>query len=73
MKRAEVINKALLVKLAWRVLTQGNTTCVKVVQMKYGLNREGPVIIKQKQRSSLIWKGFCGFGVIVQCIKMESC
>lgn len=51
------MNKAMLAKMALRVITEEEAIWVKVIQAKYGLEREDPVVFKGKDMSSLIWKG----------------
>lgn len=57
LKRTAEMNKALLAKLAWRVVSQGDASWAKVIRYKYGLEEDGPLQFKLKQRSLLIWKG----------------
>lgn len=53
--KAKVMNKALLSKLAWRMLTQENDIWCKVIRMKYRIKQKGDVIFKQRQKASVIW------------------
>lgn len=55
--RAKALNKSLLIKLAWRLITQGDATWATVVHLKYRLEEDGSVIFKHKQRSTCNWKG----------------
>lgn len=51
------MNKALLIKLAWRVITRGEELWCQVLRVKYGLLEDGPLNFKSRQRSLNIWKG----------------
>lgn len=55
LKRAELMNKALLAKFAWRMITQGDEAWCKIICSKYGVNDDGLAVFKSKQSSSLIW------------------
>lgn len=57
LKRAEGMNKALLAKLGWRLLTQGEDLWAKMIRKKYGVSLDGPVTFKSRQRASLTWRG----------------
>lgn len=57
LKRAEGMNKSLLAKLGWRLLTQGDTMWARILRAKYGVDEAGPVVFNHKQRASSIWRG----------------
>lgn len=44
LKKAAVMNKAHLAKLAWRLITQSEATWAKIVRLKYGLEDGGSVV-----------------------------
>lgn len=50
-------NKALLAKLRWRLVTQGDDLWAKMLRQKYGLSDVGQVVFKNKQRVSPTWRG----------------
>lgn len=57
LKGAEGMNKAMLAKLRWRLLMQGDDLWAKIIRQKYGVSIDGPVTFKSKQRASLTWRG----------------
>lgn len=57
LRKAESMNKAMMAKLCWRLLTQGEDMWAMIVRRKYGLNDTGPLVFKHKQRASLTWRG----------------
>lgn len=60
LKRAELMNKAMLVKLGWKLVTQDEDVWYKVIRKKYGLSCEGVMDFKPKNRASPIWQGITG-------------
>lgn len=56
LKKSEVMNKALLTKLCWRVVTRSEEVWCQVLQAKYDIEKEGAVTFKAKHRASSIWK-----------------
>lgn len=50
------MNKALLAKLSWCLLICGEETPCKVVRDKYMVSDDKPLLFKNKQRESNIWK-----------------
>lgn len=56
-KKAIGMNKALLAKLGWHLLTQGESLWAKTLKSKYGMKEIGPVFFNHKQRASLTWRG----------------
>lgn len=56
LKAARLMNWALMVKLAWRMLTCGELWC-DVLRSKYGLDAETRPHFNDKSRSSQVWKG----------------
>lgn len=57
LKTAGMMNKALLAKLGWRVISEGGGEWCMVLRSTYGISEEGTVELKPKQRVSSIWKG----------------
>lgn len=57
LRKAEGMNQALLAKLGWRMMTQGEELWSKIIRQKYGFNDDGPVTFKHKQRASPTWRG----------------
>lgn len=56
--KVELMNKALLAKQGWRVITRGEEPWCKVLHArKYGVNEEGPLVFKAKKRSNLLQAG----------------
>lgn len=60
------MNKALLAKMAWRVIIEEDAIWAKVIRSKYGLESDGLVVFKEKQRSLLIWKGLVWCAELLQ-------
>lgn len=60
LKCAATMNKALLIKLAWRLLNEEEPTWSKVVRSKYGMSLDEPPIFRPKARASVIWRGLNG-------------
>lgn len=56
-RRAANMNKSLLAKLGWPLLTCGEDTWCQVMREKYGLRQGMPLSFKHKQHESQIWKG----------------
>lgn len=52
LKRAEAMNKSLIVKLAWRLLNHEDERWAQIIRLKYGITDDGPIMFKPKQRSS---------------------
>lgn len=57
LKQAEVMNKALLVKLAWRLVQEPNSLWSSLLQAKYGGGRHSLDIFEHKAGASHIWRG----------------
>lgn len=57
LKRAEAMNKALVAKLAWRLLTEEEALWSRLVRSKYGLSLAGLAYFKHKTRASIVWRG----------------
>lgn len=57
LRKSEDMNKSLLAKVGWRLLSYGEETMCRVLRNKYGISDDRPVLFKQKQRESNIWKG----------------
>lgn len=57
MKSVEAVNKALMTKLNWRMLTEGDETWIKIMRSKYGLSLDRPLNFKHKNRALVILKG----------------
>lgn len=55
LRRYEEMNKAMLVKLAWRLITEEVAAWCKLLRSKYGLDSSGPIDFKKKKHSSFIW------------------
>ncbi|XP_026384372.1 uncharacterized protein LOC113279955 [Papaver somniferum] len=53
----EKLNHALLTKMAWRICTQSDLLCVKVLKEKYFKDEDFLHIQKDKSNSSYIWRG----------------
>lgn len=51
------MNKALLAKLAWRVLTNSAEIWSKMLAKKYGVGDTGAVGFSKKWRASAVWRG----------------
>lgn len=56
-RRSEDMDKSLLAKLGWRLLTCGEETWCQVMREKYGLREGMPLHFKQKHHESHIWRG----------------
>lgn len=54
---ADVMNKAMLAQLGWKLATQAVDAWCKVLSSKYGLSGEGVADFKLMQRSSNTWRG----------------
>lgn len=50
-----MMNKALLAKLGWRVITGGKDEWCNILRNKYGMKEEGMVEFAPKHRASLVW------------------
>lgn len=57
LKCAAVMNKSLLIKLAWRLLNEKMQFGGKIVRSKYGLSFDDLPIIKHKTLASVILRG----------------
>lgn len=57
MRKAEGMNKALLAKLGWRLLTQGEEMWAKILRVKYGIGDSGPPVFRREERASPTWRG----------------
>lgn len=57
LRKASTMNKSLLAKLAWRVVTEDDAIWCNVLREKYGLSRGDGFEFTEKQRDSRIWKG----------------
>lgn len=66
------MNKALMAKLAWRVLTQKEETWCEVFRSKYGIVSDGMMEFKCRQRASSIWKGLMwGYELLHKGLRWE--
>lgn len=73
--KAEDMNKALLIKLGWRLLTGGDETWARMLREKYIMGKDGPVSFKKKRRSSKTWQGIIWGSELLQtrlCRKVNS-
>ncbi|XP_026380111.1 uncharacterized protein LOC113274904 [Papaver somniferum] len=57
-RRTNILNLALLTKLAWRMLTQQDEMCVQILSCKYFKNTN-PLNGVVSSQGSWIWKGIC--------------
>lgn len=60
LRRAEDMNRCLLAKLGWRILTCERETWCKVMRSKYNVQEESSLLFRNKQRQSNIWRGLFG-------------
>lgn len=56
LKWAADMNKALLTKLAWRLLHDQDAVWSKMVHAKYEISLDAPLDLSYKARTSIIWK-----------------
>lgn len=56
-RRSDDINKCLLAKVGWRILSCGEETRCKIMRAKYGIAEDTLPTFKHKQRETQIWKG----------------
>lgn len=59
MKHMKTMNDALLMKLAWGLITDSDALWVQVLKRKYGAGVELMLDIKLGSRPSPIWRGIC--------------
>lgn len=52
LRKSEDMNKSLLAKLGWRILTCGEKTWCRVIRDKYGIFDDRPLTLKHKLRES---------------------
>lgn len=57
--RAKDVNKTLLAKLLWRVLTKYSHTWVKLIKSKYSMRTLDDLILKPDSHASSIWRSLC--------------
>lgn len=57
LRRSKDMNKAMLTKLAWRLLHEEDTTWSRLLRSKYAVSIDGPIEFRNRQRSSLVWQG----------------
>lgn len=57
LRRSEVMNKALLTKLAWHLLHVEDAIWSRLVRSKYGLSLIEPPIFRHKSSASVVWRG----------------
>lgn len=57
LRRSEDMNKSLLAKFGWGVLTCADQTWCQVIRGKYGIDNGKPLRCKHRQPESHIWKG----------------
>lgn len=57
LKRAADMNRALLAKLAWRLLNDEDAVWCQMVRAKYGVSFDAPLTLSYKVRASIIWRG----------------
>lgn len=57
LRKADIMNKALLAKLAWRLLHEDTTIWSRLIRSKYGVSLDGPPLFKHKLRASVVWRG----------------
>lgn len=55
LRKSEANNKAQLAKLVLMVLTQGNEEWRKIIRAKYGIDEEGNMNFRPRQRESPTW------------------
>ncbi|XP_026416443.1 uncharacterized protein LOC113311863 [Papaver somniferum] len=53
----EILNQALLTKMAWRINSQPDLLCAKVIRAKYFRGEEFLHIQNDRKRASWIWRG----------------
>lgn len=56
-RRAEGMNKAMLAKLAWRLIMRQNELWTRIISKKYGMSEDGPVVFRKKQEAFAVWRG----------------
>lgn len=57
LRKASLMNHALLSKLAWRVLSDKDAIGCKIVREKYLRFNKGEATVAEKQKTNKIWKG----------------
>lgn len=57
LRKAAWMNQALLVRLAWRILTKESDFWCKMLRRKYCGNPDDGIIFRDRQRASKTWKG----------------
>lgn len=57
--KAGDINKAMLTKLCWRLLTEGNSLWARLMKAKYNISSLQTVHVQPDPTASFIWRSMC--------------
>lgn len=57
LRRSALMNKSLLVKLAWRLFHEEDATWSRIIRAKYGISLDEPPMFAHKTRASVVWRG----------------
>ena len=59
MKNLHVVNRALIMKLAWGMISKPNAFWVRLLKSKYRCDEGTIPMVTPRTHNSLIWKGIC--------------